>query len=188
MNVTRLVLVVVEFGTDLLHVQPSHLSDEVRQRRLRQCASLEEHPDRVAVDRHGRQCTDADLRRQLSRSLCIDLAEHNVWVLFGGGLLHRGKRSARTTPGRPEVEDHDPIAARDLLKVLVCYVYRCHLWSSLKQLYWTPWSRYIVLDRAGLRKVAATCERRSEAVSSGAEMRIDTLVNAFAGFSVRDQA
>src|SRR5437764_7943031 len=100
----------------LVHVQRADLRDQRLQRLLGQRTGLLEDDDAVAYRHDRRNRPDVEVHREVLLRLGVDLAEHDVRVPLREPLVHGRERPTRSTPRGPEVHQHDPVGAGDLLE------------------------------------------------------------------------
>ncbi len=90
------------------------------QRWLRKPARLRVEDDTVADQHQRRDRGDPECAGQLRLRLRVDLAEHCVRVPVRCLLEDRAKHAARPAPRRPEVDQHQAVAAGHCSEVLRC--------------------------------------------------------------------
>src|SRR4051794_5740449 len=101
------------------HVEVADRADQLLERGLRKGAGLTEDEDAVAERHQGRDRRDPEGASQTLLGLGVDAAERDVGVGLRGLLVDRGEHPARTAPGRPEVDQHDPVTGDGGLEVLL---------------------------------------------------------------------
>ena len=117
-------------GADLVHVEFARLADQLLQRRLGQRAGLGVQDDAVADHHQRRDRRDSERAREFRLGFGVDLGEHRVRVLARHALEDRAEHAAGTAPGRPEVDQHQPVAPGHRVEVLRRQLDRRHRRAS----------------------------------------------------------
>src|SRR5690242_19739605 len=100
--------------------------DQFLECRWRQGTGLVEH-QLALLERHQRRNRpDLSLGGQFLFGLGVDLGEDHVGMLLRGGLEGRRKRTARSAPRCPEIDQHDLVVIDGVMKLLGCDVLRAH--------------------------------------------------------------